>query len=62
VERTINLGGTPFDSSLVTLQLGYDMAYRREWCENAGLGFELGELGYKLEVPIRPVTRCVSLS
>ncbi|MGC2887802.1 MAG: hypothetical protein WB627_01970, partial [Candidatus Acidiferrum sp.] len=27
---------------------------RREWCERAGLGFGLGELGYKLEVPIRP--------
>jgi hypothetical protein len=23
--------------------------YRREWCEKAGLGFELGELGYKSE-------------
>jgi len=25
-----------------------------EWCEKAGLGFELGELGYKSEAPIRP--------
>jgi integrase/recombinase XerD len=31
-----------------------DVAYRREWCERAGLGFELGELGYKLGAPIRP--------
>jgi hypothetical protein len=35
--------------------LGLDVAYRRESCESAGLGFELGELGYKLEVPIRPL-------
>jgi len=28
--------------------------YRREWCESAGVGFELGELGYKSGVPIRP--------
>jgi integrase len=28
-------------------QLYEDVAYRREWCERAGLGFELGELGYK---------------
>jgi hypothetical protein len=27
---------------------------RREWCERAGLGFGLGELGYKLGAPIRP--------
>jgi integrase len=39
---------------LYALQLRYDMAYRREWCESAGLGFELGELGYKLGAPIRP--------
>jgi hypothetical protein len=26
----------------------------RESCEKAGLGFELGELGYKSEAPIRP--------
>jgi integrase len=32
----------------------YDETYRREWCEKAGLGFELGELGYKSEAPIRP--------
>jgi hypothetical protein len=39
---------------LYAQQLRYDMAYRREWCESAGLGFELGELGYKLGAPIRP--------
>ena len=39
---------------LYAAQLRYDVAYRREWCEKAGLGFELGELGYKLEAPIRP--------
>jgi hypothetical protein len=27
----------------------------REWCEGAGLGYSLGELGYKLEAPIRPL-------
>jgi hypothetical protein len=32
---------------LYAAQLQYDVAYRREWCETAGLGFELGELGYK---------------
>ena len=32
-------------------QLRYDETYRREWCEKAGLGFELG---YKSGVPIRP--------
>ena len=26
----------------------------REWWESAGLGFELGELGYKSRAPIRP--------
>jgi hypothetical protein len=26
-------------------QLRYDVAYRREWSEKVGLGFELGELG-----------------
>jgi hypothetical protein len=40
---------------LYAAQLRYDVVYRREWCEKAGLGFELGELGYKLEVPIRPL-------
>jgi hypothetical protein len=35
-------------------QLRYDVTYRREWCERAGLGFELGELGYKLGDLIRP--------
>ena len=34
-------------------QLRYDVAYRREWCESAGLGFELGELGYKSRASIR---------
>jgi len=28
--------------------------YRKEWCEKAGVGFELGELGYKMLAPIRP--------
>jgi len=35
-------------------QLYEDVAYRREWCERAGLGFELGELGYKGLFAIRP--------
>jgi integrase len=39
---------------LYAAQLRYDETYRRGWCERAGLGFGLGELGYKLEVPIRP--------
>jgi hypothetical protein len=39
---------------LYAAQLRHDVAYRREWCESAGLGFELGELGYKSGVPIRP--------
>jgi integrase len=39
---------------LYAAQLRYDAAYRREWCETAGLGFELGELGYKLRATIRP--------
>jgi integrase len=39
---------------LYAAQLRLDVAYRREWCEKAGLGFELGELGYKSGVPIRP--------
>jgi|SRR5580700_9587566 hypothetical protein len=39
---------------LYTVQLRLDVAYRREWCERAGLGFELGELGYKLGAAIRP--------
>jgi len=39
---------------LYAAQLRHDVVYRREWCESAGLGFELGELGYKSEVPIRP--------
>ena len=40
---------------LYAAQLRYDVAYRREWCEKAGLGFELGELGYKSLAPIRPL-------
>ena len=39
---------------LYAAQLRLDVAYRREWCERAGLGFDLGELGYKSGVPIRP--------
>jgi integrase len=39
---------------LYAAQLRLDVAYRRQWCESAGLGFELGELGYKLRAPIRP--------
>jgi integrase len=40
---------------LYAAQLRLDMAYRREWCDRAGLGFELGELGYKSVAPIRPL-------
>jgi hypothetical protein len=39
---------------LYAAQLRFDVAYHREWCEKVGLGFELGELGYKLGAPIRP--------
>jgi integrase len=39
---------------LYAAQLRHDAAYRREWCERAGLGFELGELGYKSLTPVRP--------
>jgi hypothetical protein len=39
---------------LYAAQLRLDMAYRREWCDR-GLGFELGELGYKSLAPIRPL-------
>jgi hypothetical protein len=39
---------------LYAAQLRLDVAYRREWCERAALGFELGELAYKLGAPIRP--------
>ena len=45
----------------VDRQLRYDVAYRREWCERAGLGFELGELGYNQGAPIlttAPVPAC----
>jgi hypothetical protein len=41
-------------SKVCSARLCHDVAYRREWCEGAGLGFELGELGYKSELPIRP--------
>jgi hypothetical protein len=40
---------------LYAAQLRLDKAYRREWCDRAGLGFELGELGYKSLAPIRPL-------
>jgi hypothetical protein len=36
--------------NLIKLWMG-----RREWCEKAGLRFELGELGYKSLAPIRPL-------
>ncbi len=39
---------------LYAAQLRYDVFYQREWCEKAGLGFELGELGYKSKASIRP--------
>jgi integrase len=38
---------------LYAAQLRYDDTYRRGWCERGGLGFELGELGYKSMAPIR---------
>ena len=47
---------------LYAAQLRYDVAYRREWCESAGLGFELGELGYKSRSTNSPVTRRGNLS
>jgi hypothetical protein len=39
---------------LYAAQLRHGVAYCREWWERACLGFELGELGYKSRVPIRP--------
>ena len=39
---------------LYAAQLRFDEGYRREWCERAGLGYSLGELGYKSAAPIRP--------
>ena len=39
---------------LYAAQLRFDEGYRREWCERAGLGYSLGELGDKSELPIRP--------
>ncbi len=35
-------------------QLQHDVGYRREWSDKAGLGYSLGELGYKLGASIRP--------
>jgi len=48
-ENLINpwMGHSQNLTDLYAAQLRYDVAYRREWCESAGLGFELGELGYK---------------
>jgi hypothetical protein len=40
---------------LYAAHYGSTWAYRREWCDRAGLGFELGELGYKSLAPIRPL-------
>ena len=40
---------------LCAAQLRFDEGYRWEWCERAGLGYSLGELGYKLAAPIRPL-------
>src|SRR3989449_10246124 len=48
------LGHSQNSIDLYAAQLLYDETYRREWCERAGLGFELGELGYKSLFPIRP--------
>jgi hypothetical protein len=42
---------------LYAAQLRYDDTYRRGWCDRAGLGFELGELAYKSEAPIRPALK-----
>ena len=42
---------------LYAAQLRHDVAYRREWCERAAVGSELGELGYKSMTPIRPSLR-----
>lgn len=55
-ENLINqwLGNSQNLMDLHAAQLLYDAAYRREWCEKAGLGFESGELGYKQAAPIRP--------
>ena len=32
--------------------LQLDKAWRREWCDRAGLGFELGDVGLQKVVPI----------
>jgi integrase len=34
-------------------QLAEDVAYRQEWCENAGLGFDMGYKGYKNSTQIK---------
>jgi integrase len=48
------LGHSQNSIDLYAAQLRLDEAYRREWCERAGLGYSLGELGYTSEAPIRP--------
>src|SRR6202795_947869 len=50
--KTVSLGRCATQS--VARLLRYDETYRRGWCEKAGPGFELGELGYKSMAPIRP--------
>jgi hypothetical protein len=57
----LRLGHSQNLIDLYVAQLRYDETYRREWCEKAGLGFELGELGHKTMAPISPVTSCVNL-
>lgn len=39
-------------TDLYASQLRDDVVYRQEWCERAGLGFEIGYLGYKKVVQI----------
>jgi hypothetical protein len=51
----IKLGHSQNLIDLYAAQLRYDETYRRERCKRAGLGFELGELGYKSLAPIRPL-------
>jgi len=34
--------------------LSNDLAWRREWCERVGLGFQLGYVGLQNVVPIDP--------
>jgi hypothetical protein len=50
----LRLGHSQNLKDLYAAQLRHDVAYRREWWERAGLGFDLGELGYKSEAPIHP--------